>query len=135
MRLTDLDTRRFEELVADALEHLWDYSYLGTHPLVELDGLREYAHPTGKWSHVDQGRMLSEMLRNSIETLNSSNPQFGLSREKHYYSILHKAYVEVVPNKMIAKELNIGERTLYRYSAKAIQVVAKILRDWESSPS
>jgi hypothetical protein len=131
MPLTELNARKFEELVADALEHLWDYAYLGTHPLVELQSVKRQMPPNGKWSHVDMGRLLNGILQNAIEKIKPNNLDSDLSREKHYFLILRKAYVEGVHNKAIAVDLSIGERTLYRYSAKAIQVVAQILRDWE----
>jgi hypothetical protein len=67
MTSTELSTRKFEELVANALEHLWDYAYLGKHPLAELQSLKKQMHSNGKWSHVDMGRTLNETLRYAIE--------------------------------------------------------------------
>jgi len=131
MSLADLNIRKFEEHVADGLEHLWDYAYLGTHPLIELQSVKQRVLQNGKPCVVDVGRALSDVLQDAIESLKPAGPHSDLSREKHYYTILYKAYVEGVQNKAISGSLNIGERTLYRYSAKAIQVVARIIRDWE----
>jgi hypothetical protein len=131
MPLTDLDKRKFEELVADALEHFWDYAYLGAHPLAELESVKQRVFSSVRRNHVETGRALNGVLRDAIETLKSDEKCYGFSREKHYHTILYKAYVESVRNKDIASSLHIGERTLYRYSTKAIQVVSKILMDWE----
>ena len=128
----DLNDWRFESLVADALEHLWDFCYLGKHPLSKLKTVQRRLTQQANSSHLDKGRVVSEVLRTAIETIKPTEDQLNFSREKHYYTILIKAYVEGIANKTIARSISVGERTLYRYSIKAIQAVAQILRDWEA---
>ena len=131
MALAGMETREFEKLVANALEHLWDFAYLGKHPLANLRSVQSRALHRNGLSYLDTGRALSDVLQAAIESLKLCTQQEELSRERHYYTILHQAYVECVQNKMIARSLDMGERTLYRYSTKAIQAVAQILHDWE----
>ncbi len=69
MSLADLNTRKFEELVADGFEHLWDYSYLGTHPLIELQSVKQRVLGNAKPCHVDVGRVLNGVLQDAIESL------------------------------------------------------------------
>ncbi len=125
----DLSDRDFKKQVADALKHLWDFSYLGTHPLAQLKSVKRRLRNRYQATHVVVGRTVSEVLRAAIEDLKPIDEQRDFSREKHYYSILTMAYVEGVQNKAIADSLNIGERTLYRYTAKAVQCVSQILRE------
>ncbi len=121
----------FAKQVADALEHLWDYSYLGQHPLAQLNSVKRRLRHRSDVSHVDLGRATSEVLQEAIENLKPSNGQRDFSREKHFYTILTKAYLDGMENRTIAASLSIGERTLYRYNFKAIRVIAQILKDWE----
>ncbi len=128
----NLNEKDFEKLVAQALEHLWDFSYLGMHSLAQLKSVKRRLRNRSEVSHVDVGRVVSEVLRAAIENLKPINGQRDFSREKHYYPILISAYVEGLENRAIADSLSIGERTLYRYSIKAIQCLSQILRDWEA---
>ena len=128
----DMHSRQFEILLADALEHLWDFSYLGKHPLSQLSIVRRRLSQKADESHLDVGRALSEVLRAAIVALKPTEDQETCSREKHYYAILTKAYVEGITNRAIAKSIDVGDRTLYRYSIKAIQCVARIVLDWEA---
>ena len=129
---TDMSRREFDRLVAGGLEHLWDFSYLGKHPLSQLSIVKQRLPQELHHSHLDAGRAVSEILRDAIEALKPIEGQKNFSREKHYYTILVKAYVESIPNKTIAKSINMGERTLYRYSIKAIQASAQVLWDWDA---
>ncbi len=132
MQPLDVNNPEFDRLVANALEHLWEYSYLGMHSLARLENVQHrLAHKSGV-SHVDVGKVVSQVLILAIESLKPINGQAEFSREKNYYTVLTKAYLEGTENRTIAKSLNMGERTLYRYSIKAIQSVAQIIRDWES---
>lgn len=132
MENLDFTDQGFEKQVADALKHLWDYSYLGKHPLARLNAVRRRMHNRSEVSHVDVGRAVSDLLQAAIGNMKPTNDQGEFSRERYYHTILTKAYVEGTENKAIADSLNIGERTLYRYCTRAVQVVAQILRDWET---
>lgn len=131
MAAIDLDSPEFDGLVADALEHLWDFSYLGSHPLARLESVTRIAARSVKPSHLDQGRALNDLLVKAIDQLKPGKRQRDISRERMFWIILSRTYIDGIPNKEITESLNIGDRTFYRYKANAIRVVARLLRDWE----
>ena len=131
MATLDLQNHAFDGLVTDALEHLWDFSHLGNHPLAELESVKRQTSGSPDLTHLDAGRALSDLLQAAIEDLKPVKKQRKFSRERTFSTILYKAYVEGIPNKQIAESLGIAERTLYRYKTRAIRVVAHILRDWD----
>jgi hypothetical protein len=131
MVASSLEGPEFDRLVADALEHLWDFSYLGKHPLAELQSVKSQIPLPNGLTHLDKGRALSDLLQSAIENLKPAKRQRDVSRERTFSTILYRAYVEGIPNRQIAGSLHIGVRTMYRYKSKAIRVVAQILRDWE----
>jgi hypothetical protein len=126
-----LEGPEFDRLVGDALEHLWDFSYLGKHPLVELQSVKSQIPLPNGWTHLDRGRALSDLLQAAIEDLKPVKRQRDVSRERMFATILYRAYVEGIPNQQIAALLHVGDRTMYRYKRRAIRVVAQLLRDWE----
>jgi hypothetical protein len=127
-----LNSPDFGEMLEDALEHLWEFSYLGQSPLARLKSVNRALPQDSPWSHVDRGRALHTILQEAIEQLKPTEQQLNLSREAAYYPILHRAYVEGVDNKAIAQTAGISLRTFYRQRTEAIRAVAQILRDWES---
>jgi hypothetical protein len=131
MATLDLEGVKFDRLVADALEHLWDFSYLGKHPLAELQSVKRQTSGSSDSTHLDAGRALSDLLQAAIEDLKPAKRQREISRERFFSTVLFQAYIEGIPNKQIAGSFRVGERTLYRYKAKAVRVVAQLLRDWE----
>jgi hypothetical protein len=131
MTPVDPASPEFDELVADALEHLWDLAYLGKHALTELQSVKRRVSWPSDLTLRDQGRALGDLLQVAIVKPRPPKTQHNFSREKLLHTILYQAYVEGIENKQIAKSLNIGERTYYRYKAVAIHVVALLLRYWE----
>ncbi len=127
----DLNHPNFDKLVAHALEHLWEFSYLGKSPLTQLKIVEQSLPQEKNWSHVDRGGALNRILHAAIENLKPMEQYPSFSREVHYYSILHQAYIEGVENKVIAHNLNLSLRSLYRRRTEALRIVAQILRDWE----
>lgn len=119
------------QLVADALEHFWDYAYLGNHPLAELTCVtRALAAPT-RATHLERGHALHYLLRRAIDATQVPASRRHSSHEAFYHPILHHVYIEGTDNPFVAKELNLAQRTFYRYLAKALAVVTQLLDDWE----
>src|SRR3989442_764662 len=59
-----------DRLVEEALEHLWDYSYLGSHPLASARLARSYlANGKGRETHIDRGMAVSRLLQDAIQKL------------------------------------------------------------------
>jgi hypothetical protein len=117
------------DLVEDALEHLWDYSYLGSHALA-LTTIPDAEPPrSARLHHRDQGKFFSEFLQRTIEQLKTDGPQRSLSRERRFYEILYRIYVDGEKNDKVASSLSISPRTLYRERRKALETVTRILNE------
>jgi hypothetical protein len=129
--LLSVSDQEFDAWVSDALERLWDFHYLGNHPLAKLNRVEEQLTGKHARSHLDRGKILSEVLQAAIEALRPSKAPRGHSNESRYYPILYYAYVETEENQSIARRLDISERTFYRELPKAIHVIAQVLHDWE----
>jgi len=128
----DLDSPEFMSLIADALEHIWDFSYLGKHPLTKLNTVIEQMPRKTRISHIDYGRALGEVLQAAIESIKPADKKKHWSWEARYYAVLLKTYLEGDNNRAVAHSLGISERTLYRYRVKAIRLVTEVVHDWES---
>ncbi len=121
----------FEKHVADALEHLWESAYLSKHPLASLRIVRQRVLHDAWASQVEQGRTLSQVLREAIEQLKLPTAQRISCPETRYYLILHARYVEGMKSNAIAHALGIANRTFYTSRGQAIRVIAQTLREWE----
>ena len=122
-------------LVEEALEHLWDYSYLGSHPLASSGLTRSYlANGKGRETHIDRGLAVSRMLQDAIQKLKALQARKP-SSEARLYDILYQAYVEGEKNPDVARRLGISERTFYRERRRAIVVLTSVLADMEKAAS
>ena|SRR5437762_3171958 len=118
-------------LVEEALEHLWDYSYLGAHPLASRPFTRSYlANGKGRETHIDRGMALSRLLQDAIQKLKALQLRKP-SSEARLYDILYQAYVEGEKNPDVARRLDISERTFYRERRRAIVVLTSVLAEME----
>ena len=87
----------------DALEHLYDYSYLGTHPLSQLRCVaRLIVRDQTPLTHVDRGRALSRALQIAIDELKPEDEPANVGHEKRFYAILNQKYREGRENREIA---------------------------------
>ncbi len=121
-----------EKLVPDAVEHLYDYSYLGTHPLAHLRVVATMTtHDHMPLTHVDRGRALSKALQAAIAELKPDDEPANGRRETRFYTLLYDAYHEGKENREVAIALSISERTFYRERRRALQALAQIVWDVE----
>lgn len=122
----------FEAEVAAALEHLWDYAYLGGCSLIgpKIVGDRSSKHT--RRSHIDAGRTLCGILRDAIENIRPDKAEPKSSKQRIIFNFLYMAYVEGIGTRDIAKSLSISTRSLYPYRCEAIMNIALILRDWSA---
>ena len=126
----DITQRELETCLADALEHLYDYSYLGVHRLAQLRSVsRLIVHDRTPLTHVDRGRAVSKTLQIAIAELKPQDEPPTVGHETHFYAILHQEYCEGKENSAIALDLSISERTFYRDRARALRCLARIV--WE----
>lgn len=123
----------FERQVEEALEHLFDFSYLGNHPLSLLACVQPYLPKDGRLSHLDRGRALHLTLREAINRLRPDASVEAASDAARFYSVLDLAYVKGESNESAANHLQISVRTFYRARHRAIQIVTQILKDWQAN--
>jgi hypothetical protein len=109
-------------MVEDALRHLHDYIALGQSPLAEWAKV-------GGDSHVEQGKQLQQLLRDSIDSLRPAEKRPGepLPRVWYNYAVLHDAYVEGAQNREIMARLYISEGTFNRTRRNALRGLARLL--------
>jgi hypothetical protein len=127
MRVTKSDVDKW---LADALEHMYDYSYLGTHPLAHLNVVDRFViHDQSPLTHVDRGRAVSRLLQAAIAELARTGEPSNVGRESRYYAILYQEYQEGRENREIALNLSISERTFYRERKRALRSLAQVVWD------
>lgn len=116
------------EAVENGLRDLNDYVKLGASPLVSLLGAE------GKTT-IERGKNVQSQLESVITTLRPAGdqPKEPLPREWHNYTILHKAYVEEIPDREIMARLYISERTFYRARRRALHGVAKSILEMSAN--
>lgn len=117
MREADL-----QQLVAQVCEHLYDLVYLRTHPLREMlvgDEESLNAH--------DAAWKLHHLLLDAIDELDPG-PQAPLhGREWRRHQLLVLRYVEGLSPDVVARRLNISERSYFREQRAALTALASVL--------
>jgi hypothetical protein len=135
--LEGVDEKGFVTLVEEVLRRLYDYAFLGDHPLAQLQVVAGAATARGApmITHLDRGRALNEVVQKAITKLrpNGEEPARHTvpGREWHQYMILHNAYVLGEPNRDIMSRLYVGEGTFNRTRRRAVRGVARALREME----
>lgn len=123
-------TMTFEDLVRDALLHLYDPAYLQTHPLARLVDLPP-GHPL-----VLRGKRLMQVLLETIEALRPAAGTASDSRAWRSYQILELRYVEGLSAAEVFGRLALSKTQYQRDHACALKAVASSLRDrWQLDPS
>jgi CheY-like chemotaxis protein len=109
-----------------ALAHLHDPAYLENHPLVGCVRSVSQA-PT-----LSQGRLLSRILRLSIEALDPGPGIAPNAPEARPYHVLRSRYIARQGILSIAEQLGIGERQFYRELRRGLEALAHILDESEN---
>ena len=126
-----LTINEIEAYLADALEHLYDFSYLGEHPLSRLrvvDSL--LVHDQTPLTFVDRGRALSKALHVAIDEM-APGADAGVGHEARFHVILANAYGQGQENSQVARDLSISERTFYRERRRAVHALAHVVYDMD----
>jgi hypothetical protein len=135
-KITDDETTIL--LVEDALRHLHDRSYLGQHPLAQLQIVKakQWAQsdvPCLK-THLSLGHALHSLLADVIEQLRPTGLLPGGAlippREWHPYTILHASYIQGELTREIMARLYISEGT-YNRTRRALQSITRALLELE----
>ena len=113
-----MDQHTFEELLRDALPHLYDVPALETHPLVEL-------LPASGSIHTSRGARLQGWLQAEIEELRPAGKEYAPGHsEWRPYVILQQRYVEGASLVDLAARLALSERQLRREHNRALRALA-----------
>jgi CheY-like chemotaxis protein len=113
-----MDQHTFEELLRDALPHLYDVPALETHPLVEL------LPPTAS-IHTSRGARLQHWLQSEIEGLRPQGKEYAPGHsEWRPYVILQQRYVAGASLAELASRLALSERQLRREHNRALRALA-----------
>jgi hypothetical protein len=141
----DLDEETLASLTEDALRHLNDYAYLGTHQFAELQVINRFlpapAAPTttelygAGVTHLDRGKALHSLLSHAVQQLRPAgdepSPTVVPTREWHNFLILHDSYLKGELTRDIMARLYIGEGTYNRTRRRALRSVGKLIQEME----
>ncbi len=115
---------QFVQQVKEALKHLYDYSYLESHPLA-----LQYRPDAGRGPGLNRGQRLSRLLLESIEELHPpAGPAKDTYRAQCYFLLVYR-YVEEWPLADIMRELGYSRRQFFRKQQRAIALLATVLQD------
>lgn len=110
----------FIQHVKEVVSHLYDLSYLQTHPLMARLGVRSIGQQTA--AHA-----LRTTILQSLESLNLGGSIPFRSIQARTYNVLHLHYVERLTVKQVAYELGISGRQVYRDLQKGLEDLATVL--------
>ncbi len=114
---------KFQDLVANAYQFLYDFVHLRNHPLTRL------LIADDSINHKERGWQLHHMLLEVVEELYPGPAAPPFSREWRRHRLMVLRYVEVIDPQMVADQLAISRRQFYREHSAALEAVANIL--WE----
>jgi CheY-like chemotaxis protein len=114
------EPNRFETLIQDALDHLFDPAYLLTHQLT--------AALVGVATSEPPGQRLHRVLREGIDRLKPSPDAPLHSPSWRSYHCLSLRYVEMLTMSQVARELGVSPRQCRRDHHEALTSLAAVLR-------
>ncbi|KAA3658268.1 MAG: response regulator [Chloroflexi bacterium] len=118
--------KEFVEQVKQALERLYDFGFLQTHPLAQpLAASKRRPSET-------EGHHLRRELMTAIEALNPEPGSSVQTREARLYNLLQLHYVEGLTVQEVGQRLGLSTRQTHRSLRKAEEGVAAIL--WARMP-
>ena len=111
----------FVEQIRDVLSHLYDYTYLQTHPLT-----RQF-QPANRPSSQARMRFLRSLVLETMEDMSPGPHVPFRSHRARVYNVLNLHYVEGLMVQEVGRELGISERQVYRDLRRAEQDLATLL--------
>jgi CheY-like chemotaxis protein len=121
MQKSEAPLEAFIEKVKDALEHLYDLSYLQHHPLAREDGYAEESPAEIAGQHLRQE------LAAAIEALNPGTDVSFLALPARLYNLIRLRYVEKMTVREAGHELGISLRQAHRDLRRGEESVAEVL--------
>jgi len=113
----------FAQLVRGALGHIYDYSYLQSHPLAAL------LSPIHDHDQVSRAQGLRRALLDCIEDLKPADQADTVAERARSYALLTSRYLDGLGVEEIAKELGLSRRHAFRELDKGVKAVATLLWD------
>ncbi len=110
--------------IRDALLHLYDLTYLQTHPLSRTLSLQRQA---GKTSNP--GKALRQVLLDAIEALHPGQGVPSDSSASRAYQLLRLRYVEALEVAEVERRLSIGKSEYHRDHRKGMAALASLLEE------
>jgi CheY-like chemotaxis protein len=117
-----LSQEEFENQVRDALSHLYDYRYLGDHPLALQ------CFPDVGQGGPSRAERFNRFILETIEELNPPDTSPKDASRARFYALLVYRYVEGWPLSDIMHELGYSRSTFFREQRKAIAMLASVMR-------
>lgn len=115
----------FVDQVKDALDHLYDLSYLSEHSLIA--DLRSIQVPAG----TSRAHTLRQTILDAIHGLQEELPPGLANRPGRIYHLLELRYVESLPYREVMSELGLSQPQYHREQRRAVEALATLL--WEQS--
>lgn len=116
-----MDQSTFRDLVAKALDRLYDLPYLQANPLSRV--LVSGSGGDGR------GQMLQRVLLDAIQSLRPPVESTGRSHAWRTYRYLFLRYAQVLPPHEVAQQLGVSQRQARRTHQEALNGLASILWD------
>jgi predicted ATPase len=115
------------EQIRDVLLHLYDLTYLQTHPLAKrLSSTRQ----DGKaLAASNPGKALRQAILDAMDALHPGNGAPPGSSASRPYQLLHDRYVEGLDAAEVARRLSIGKSEYHRDLRKGIAALALLLKE------
>ena len=115
----------FVDQVKDALDHLYDLSYLSEHALTA--DLRSPRLPAG----VSRAHALRQTILDAIHGLQEELPPGLANRPGRIYHLLELRYIESLPYREVMSELGLSQPQYHREQRRAVEALATLL--WEQT--
>jgi len=118
-----MERKEFNSLFRDLITHLYDYTVLETHLLIDVISLPDDYRGS-------KGEYIRELIIDEIDRFKPEGKEASLlAMEWRPYNILYKRYVEGVSLRELSQVLSLSERQLRRDNSRALQALAG--RIWE----
>ncbi len=124
----DPTRKEFDKWVRDALNHLYDTSYLRKHPLAEFLAKIE----TGDSTHPSQ-----LLRRNLLDAIRAMRPGPGVpaqSPDWRAYRILELRYIDVLSPKEVMQEVALGRSQYFQEQARVLEaLIDRLWNQWQET--
>jgi hypothetical protein len=123
---SETPTAAFVDALKDALDHLYDFARLSSHPLAHW--LLPDEPPRG----VSRAHALRQRVLDAIESMNPGGRLQPSAPQRRAYRLLDMRFVEALPYREVMRTLALSQPQYHREQRHAIQTLAICL--WQTLP-